>query len=132
MEFINSTNPGLPPEILLQIFSYFPAEEIASKITLVCKKWNELANNEELWKKITLSKFGTDKSEAEFKKKEKWKTTYISLKKEPLILPKKASYVAEKSIKMENHTSIAIEAVKLEAIKISKAFMERQFGSRRP
>jgi hypothetical protein len=45
----------LPEEILLKIFSHFGPEDIRFKISKVCKKWNVLAKDVVLWKKLCYS-----------------------------------------------------------------------------
>jgi len=43
----------LPDEIFLQIFSHFGAEELSLIFPKVCKRWNNLAKDKALWKKIS-------------------------------------------------------------------------------
>jgi hypothetical protein len=45
----------LPEEILLKIFSYFGPEDLCLKFSKVCKKWNVLAKDAVLWKKLRYS-----------------------------------------------------------------------------
>ena len=43
----------LPEEILLKILSYFGSEDVCFIIAKVCKRWNILAKNVILWKKLS-------------------------------------------------------------------------------
>jgi hypothetical protein len=45
----------LPEEILLKIFSHFEPEDLCFRISKVCKKWNVLAKDVLLWKKLCYS-----------------------------------------------------------------------------
>jgi hypothetical protein len=45
----------LPDEMLLKILSYFGPEDLCLIIAKVCKQWNVLANNVELWKRLSYS-----------------------------------------------------------------------------
>jgi len=43
----------LPDEILLKIFSHFGPEDLCLIIAKVCERWNILAKNKVLWKKLS-------------------------------------------------------------------------------
>jgi len=43
----------LPDEILLKIFSHFGPEDLCLIIAKVCERWNVLAKNTVLWKKLS-------------------------------------------------------------------------------
>ena len=43
----------LPDEILLKILSHFGPEELCLTIAKVCEKWNVLAKDVALWKKLS-------------------------------------------------------------------------------
>jgi hypothetical protein len=45
----------LPEEILLKIFSHFEPQDLRFKISKVYKKWNVLAKDVVLWKKLCYS-----------------------------------------------------------------------------
>ena len=45
----------IPDEILLQILSYFGPEDLCLIIAKVCEKWNILAKDIVLWKKLSYS-----------------------------------------------------------------------------
>ncbi len=51
--------PEFPRDVKQQIFSNFNKEEL-SKASLVCKEWNELANQEIFWKEIAKEIIGND------------------------------------------------------------------------
>jgi hypothetical protein len=43
----------LPEEVLLKIFSHFGPEDLCLIIAKVCEKWNVLAKDRLLWKKLS-------------------------------------------------------------------------------
>jgi hypothetical protein len=43
----------LPDEILLKILSHLGPEDLSLNITKVCKRWNRLAKDKILWKKLS-------------------------------------------------------------------------------
>jgi hypothetical protein len=43
----------LPEGILLKIFSHFGPEDLCLTIAKVCKKWNVLAKDKEIWKTLS-------------------------------------------------------------------------------
>lgn len=45
----------LPPEVLLQIFSLVPKEDLHFRVRLVCKHWKSIASDPMLWKMINAS-----------------------------------------------------------------------------
>ena len=49
----------LPDKILLKILSYFEPEDLCLIIPKVCKRWNALAKDVALWKKLMYSCDGT-------------------------------------------------------------------------
>lgn len=92
MEVTNS-NPflGLIPDLMIEIFFHLPINQVAGKVTLVCKTWLELTKTEQFWKTITIHHFGKKRSENQFKKQtvkgqndkgqNDWKAVYIYLTK---------------------------------------------------
>lgn len=50
---VEESEAALPPEILSMIFDYLPAPDIA-RCSLVCLKWREEINRNELWKRLCL------------------------------------------------------------------------------
>ena len=52
----------LPEEILLNIFSYFGAEELSLIIAKVCEWWNIVAKDVSLWKTLSYKCDASDRS----------------------------------------------------------------------
>ena len=50
----------LPNEILIKIFSYLSIRELIKVCAKVCKRFQELTHNEELWMRINLSEKNVD------------------------------------------------------------------------
>jgi hypothetical protein len=46
---------NLPDEILVKVLSHFEAEDLCLIIAKVCKRWNVLANDVVLWKRLSYS-----------------------------------------------------------------------------
>jgi hypothetical protein len=76
----NSLFSSLPVDMKLEILSHLSVEDITQKVSLVCKDLYHLSQNEDLWKKKTISKFGKTDSEKLFVKKKSWKLAYIESK----------------------------------------------------
>ena len=50
----------LPNEVLLKIFSYLSLKEMITVLSKVCKRFQELTRNEQLWTRINLSEKSVD------------------------------------------------------------------------
>lgn len=53
------TIQDLPKEIILIIFSHTSVQDLTHRINFVCKKFQDLSNDDNLWIKETISKFGS-------------------------------------------------------------------------
>ena len=50
----------LPNEILIKIFSYLSLKELLKVCAKVCRRFEQLTENEELWERINLSEKSVD------------------------------------------------------------------------
>jgi len=65
----------LPQELLANIFSYLPPEEIP-QCSLVCKKWREATHVEDsLWRKLALTRWPC---QVNLKRNQSWRSLFIS------------------------------------------------------
>jgi hypothetical protein len=69
----------LPPEITVQIFSYFSSEDLVY-VSLVCKTWSTYFDTKDIWKKIFVYRYG-EVSEDLVKQQQKlrWKRIFFRM-----------------------------------------------------
>ena len=86
---VNSSNVNtnhisvLPNDLLLSIFQHLSPDTLA-RISRICKKWNEIAKADFLWKPFVQGKFSNHQlglSSYQLGLGESWKQSYIALKK---------------------------------------------------
>jgi hypothetical protein len=65
--------------LIMEIFSYLSAEELAKKVSLVCKIFCNMAQKEKLWKDLTIRQFGKLEKYQSMITFTTWKRTYIEL-----------------------------------------------------
>lgn len=70
---------ALPDEIKIECLSYLPSQDLARKVSLVCKDLCRIAFDDGLWKEKTIQRFGHVEGNTFFATTQNWKTTYIAL-----------------------------------------------------
>jgi len=68
------TLQGLPQEVTLNIFKYLDTQDLTHRINLVCKAFQDLSDNDNLWREETIRKFGFEAKQETGSSS--WKETY--------------------------------------------------------
>ena len=68
------------PEIKLEIFKFIPMQDLVQTTSLVCREWNRMANDNQLWRLIVEKRFPTLKSQYSSDYKQEFKQLHDLLK----------------------------------------------------
>lgn len=66
-------------DLTMEIFSYFSVEELAGKVSSVCKRFNHVAQADKLWKALTIRQFGDPDNYQSIVSSTIWKKIYLEL-----------------------------------------------------
>ena len=67
----------LPLDYMLHIFSFLDSRTLAKRVSLVCTKWRDLSNHDNLWRQLCIKDFSTD---LKFNDHLSWKDLYHMVK----------------------------------------------------